>query len=123
MADNTGNQDPSSLDEFSDRLDAARKSSANDTENDKSGGRGQSLGRGFRLASELLAAMIVGILLGMGIDAVANTSPWGLLAGIFIGFSAGLRNAIAAFKTAGADADDAKENAGDSDANGNSADK
>ncbi len=59
--------------------------------------RGQSLGQGFRLASELIAAVIVGLGLGLGLDALTGAAPFGLLAGLFLGFGAGLRNAIQAF--------------------------
>lgn len=106
-ADKADEQEPPSLDAFSDRLEAVRKRTTNDKDDAAASERGKSVGRGFRLASELLAAMIVGIGLGMGVDMVAKTSPWGLLAGIFIGFAAGLRNAMAAFDAAAADnADD-----------------
>ena len=96
MADDAGKQESSPLDEFSKRLDAAR--GAGSPENDASAERGKAMGRGFRLASELMAAMIVGPLLGWGFDRLAGTSPFGLLAGVFLGFAAGMRNAARAMK-------------------------
>lgn len=97
MADNAGKHDPSPLDEFSSRLEAARKAAGPDAESPDAT-RGRAMGKGFRLASELLAAMIVGPLLGLGIDRLAGTSPWGLLGGILIGFAAGVRNVAKAMK-------------------------
>lgn len=70
--------------------------------------RGRALGQGFRLGSELLAAMIVGPLLGLGLDRLAGSAPWGLIGGIFVGFAAGVVNVSRAMKKeeAGKPADD-----------------
>lgn len=101
MADDAGKQESSSLEEFSKRLDAARGAS-NPRENPESG-RNEAMGKGFRLASELLAAMIVGPVLGLGVDKLVDISPWGLLLGIFVGFAAGVRNVAVAMKDNSAD--------------------
>ena len=106
MSDPAGKHDPSPLDEFSSRLEAARKAADPNAE-DANATRGRAMGKGFRLASELLAAMIVGPLLGLGLDRLAGTSPWGLLAGILIGFAAGIRNVAEAMKNDGAAKPDA----------------
>lgn len=97
MAENAGKPEPSPLSELSSRLDAARRSAAG---SDEPGGetRGRALGQGFRLGSELLAAMIVGPLLGLGLDRIAGTAPWGLIGGIFVGFAAGVLNVSRAMK-------------------------
>lgn len=102
MADQPNGLPPNPLDDLSSRLDAARKAHAPDAEN---GERSQVIGRGFRLGSELLAAMIVGPLLGLGVDRLAGTSPWGLIGGILIGFAAGVRNVARAMKTEPSDED------------------
>ncbi len=89
------------LDDLSRRLDAARGERETDAEKAATASaRGRSLGAGFRLASELMAAVLVGLALGLGADFAFDVSPFGLLAGLFIGFAAGLRNAAAAM-TAG----------------------
>ena len=95
MARDAGKQDSQSLEEFSKRLDAARVAQ---TEEDPQTSRGAALGKGFRVASELLAAMIVGPGLGLGVDYFAGTSPWGLLAGIGLGFGAGILNVMRALR-------------------------
>lgn len=97
MAENAGKPDPSPLSELSSRLDAARKDQAQG-ERDAGQQRGRALGKGFRLGSELLAAMIVGPLLGLGLDRLAGTAPWGLVGGIFVGFAAGVLNVSRAMK-------------------------
>lgn len=105
MAENAGKPDPSPLTELSSRLDAARRKAAPAPVADGEQ-RGRALGQGFRLGSELLAAMIVGPLLGLGLDRLAGTGPWGLIGGIFLGFAAGVLNvsrAMNAMKKAAAD--------------------
>jgi ATP synthase protein I len=64
--------------------------------------------RGYRLASEFVAALVVGGGLGYGIDEVAHTRPWAMLVLLILGFAAGVRNVMraAAEMNAGA-ADDA----------------
>ena len=96
MADDAGKQDPPSLDAFSKRLDAARR--RRDDATNEQAVRGEALGQGFRVASELLAALIVGAGLGLGLDALAGWSPFGLLAGICVGFAAGVMNVSRALK-------------------------
>lgn len=53
-------------------------------------------GVGVRYASEFSAAVIVGGLFGFGVDKLASTTPWGLFAGLVLGFAAGIRNIIRA---------------------------
>jgi ATP synthase protein I len=53
-------------------------------------------GRGFRLASEFVAAIIVGALLGWGVDSLFGTSPWGMIILLLLGFAAGVLNVIRA---------------------------
>ena len=55
-----------------------------------------AMGQGLKYASEFTAATLVGALLGVGADNLLGTAPWGLLVGLFLGFSAGVRNIIRA---------------------------
>ena len=55
---------------------------------------GMSLG--LRMASEFASAILVGGLLGYGIDFLAKTSPWALLVGLALGFAAGTVNIVRA---------------------------
>ena len=54
------------------------------------------LSRGFRLASEFAAAIIVGAGLGYLIDMVLPTRPWGMVALLLLGFAAGVLNVVRA---------------------------
>jgi ATP synthase protein I len=53
-----------------------------------------ALGGGFRIAVEMLAALAVGTGLGYMADQILGTLPWLMVAGIFLGFAAGVRNMI-----------------------------
>ena len=54
------------------------------------------LSRGFRLASEFAAAIIVGAGLGYLIDMVLPTRPWGMIVLLLLGFAAGVLNVVRA---------------------------
>jgi ATP synthase protein I len=55
-----------------------------------------AVARGFRLASEFVAAIIVGAGLGYGVDFLFGTTPWGLVILLLLGFGAGVLNVIRA---------------------------
>lgn len=56
---------------------------------------GKGMGLGFRMASDFAAAVIVGVVLGLGIDAVFKVQPWGVITCLMLGFAAGVRNVVA----------------------------
>jgi len=94
MAEDAGEKKPPSLEEFSKRFDAARGSEIN--EKQLQSGEGAQMGQGLKVASELLAAFLVGGGMGWGLDALFSTDPWLLLVGLGFGFAAGIRNVIRA---------------------------
>jgi ATP synthase protein I len=51
-------------------------------------------GLALRFGGEFGAAVIVGALLGYGVDHFLHTSPWGILIGLMLGFAAGLVNIV-----------------------------
>jgi ATP synthase protein I len=55
-----------------------------------------NLAKALRLSSEFVAGILVGGVIGWGIDRVAGTSPWGLMVFLLLGFAAGTLNAIRA---------------------------
>ena len=55
---------------------------------------GKGMGIGFRMASDFAAAVLVGVVLGLGIDAVFKVSPWGVIVCLMLGFAAGVRNVV-----------------------------
>lgn len=48
----------------------------------------------LRFGGEFGAAVIVGALLGYGIDYFVHTGPWGLMIGLGLGFVAGVTNVV-----------------------------
>jgi ATP synthase protein I len=55
------------------------------------------LGQAFRVGTELLAALIVGGGLGWAADAyLFDSAPWGMVIGLILGVTAGIRNAMRA---------------------------
>jgi ATP synthase protein I len=54
------------------------------------------MGRAFRLASEFVAAILVGLGLGWGVDTLFNTTPWGIIVLLLLGFAAGVLNVVRA---------------------------
>ncbi len=50
---------------------------------------GQGLGLAFRLGTELVAATVIGTLMGYAADYYFGTKPWGIVAGLFLGGAAG----------------------------------
>jgi ATP synthase protein I len=56
--------------------------------------RASAMARGFRLSSELIAGVVVGALIGWGIDHLLSISPWGLIVFVLLGFTAGVVNVI-----------------------------
>lgn len=57
-------------------------------------GEMSGMGRAFRLASEFIAAIIVGGALGFGADKLFGTAPWGMIVLMLLGFLAGVLNVI-----------------------------
>jgi ATP synthase protein I len=56
--------------------------------------RASAMGRGFQLSSELIAGVVVGALIGWGIDRLLSTSPFGMIVFLLLGFIAGVVNVI-----------------------------
>jgi len=56
--------------------------------------RASAMARGFRLSSELIAGVVVGAVIGWGIDRLLSTSPWGLIVFFLLGFVAGVINVM-----------------------------
>lgn len=58
--------------------------------------RGQAMGVAFRLATEMVAGVFVGALLGWALDRWLGTSPFLLIVFLLLGVAAGLLNAVKA---------------------------
>ena len=55
---------------------------------------GKGMGLGFRMAADFLAAVIVGAVLGFGIDTLFGSTPWGLIVCLILGFITGVWNVV-----------------------------
>ncbi len=87
--------DRSSLKQLDERLKAAR--SRHDQKNGTGGpGKGgtSNIGVGFRIAVELIAALVVGVGIGLFLDNWLGTKPWMLIIFFILGCGAGFTNLI-----------------------------
>lgn len=98
-------RDSASLDE---RLRALKKEVRSEEAGDDDGkaGRGASgMGVGGQIAADFIAGIVVGAMIGYGLDWWFGTTPWLLVSLMLLGFAAGVRSAYRAAKRA-ADAED-----------------
>jgi ATP synthase protein I len=72
------------------------------TESGDGAARASAMARGLRLSSELIAGVVVGAVIGWGLDRLLSTSPWGLIVFFLLGFAAGVINVM---RSAGVAAD------------------
>ncbi|RLQ87411.1 AtpZ/AtpI family protein [Notoacmeibacter ruber] len=78
---------------LNDRLDAKAAHAGSDGENI----RGKSgMGQALRLSSEFIAAVLVGAGLGWAFDYAFDTSPFGMIGFLLLGFVAGVLNVMRA---------------------------
>ena len=96
MADDQEPREPSSQDEaeFRSRLSQARQAHAKK----HAEGPASSHGLAMRIGSDFTAGIIVGGLLGWGIDRSFGTTPWGLIICLALGFVTGTNLAIRSAK-------------------------
>lgn len=97
------------LDRLNQRLSTFRNDRKSQTDQSGSGAasaNASAMARGFRLSSELIAGVLVGAVIGWGIDRLFSTSPWGLIVFFLLGFTAGVINVMRAAGVANRDASD-----------------
>jgi len=70
----------------------------------------QGMGFAFRLGTELVAAVMIGALMGYAVDYYFGTKPWGILVGLIFGLAAGC---LTVYRTAMKLQFDEDENNGD----------
>lgn len=56
---------------------------------------GSLLGMAWRLSTELVVSILVGMGLGYGLDVLFGTKPWCLFIGLGFGFAAGIKSVLA----------------------------
>ena len=82
---------------FKTRLEIAKKKirRKNQTSNNNSS---TMLGVAFKMSTELVAAVVVGTIIGFILDTTFDTKPWLILIFFFIGVVAGILNVISSAK-------------------------
>jgi ATP synthase protein I len=60
--------------------------------------RGRGIAYGMRMAADLVASVIVGGVIGWGLDWVLGSRPWLFLVFFLVGFAAGIRNLLRTYE-------------------------
>ena len=82
---------------FKTRLEIAKKKISNknvDSKNEKN----SNFGEAFKMSTELVAAVVVGTIIGFILDEWFGTKPWLILIFFFVGVIAGILNVIKSAK-------------------------
>ena len=80
-------------DNFKTRLKIAKKQISSNNTNDADN-KGLFMGSAFRLGTELVAAVVVGTIIGFILDSWFGTKPWLIIVFFFLGCAAGMLNVI-----------------------------
>jgi len=91
MTNQNGNNQSSKtsdLDDLGARLDAARHKHEDPAAEQTTDG--SILGQAWRMSTELVVSVVVGLGLGYGVDTIFGSKPWGILVGLCFGFAAGI---------------------------------
>ena len=83
--------------EFKTRLKIAKSKIKKQFDNDNKK-RGSFMGSAFKLGTELVAAVVVGTIIGFILDSWFDTKPWLIIIFFFMGSIAGVLNVIRAAK-------------------------
>ena len=83
--------------EVSARLEIAKKKLEKNITKDQSS-NAASLGKALKISTELVAAVVVGSLLGFILDSWFDTRPWLTISFFFMGVAAGILNVIRSAK-------------------------
>ncbi len=78
--------------DFDARLRAARAKQAERVAGPVGRSRQSGLGFAFRIGTELVAGVVVGVAIGLGLDYWLETRPWFMILFFFLGAGAGMLN-------------------------------
>jgi len=92
------NEAQAAFNDFAQRLDEARADRDGTQAAEAQQARGQAMGLGIKLASELIAALLVGGALGYGLDLLTGRLPLFLLIGLALGMAAAFMNVLRLMK-------------------------
>ncbi|UHD47303.1 AtpZ/AtpI family protein [Aureimonas altamirensis] len=79
---------------LNERLDAARARQTPPPSALQPKGGLSGMAAGLKIASEFIAGIVVGALIGYGIDVAFDTRPFGLIVFLLFGFAAGVTNVV-----------------------------
>lgn len=85
---------PASLQELAERLKAARNRQETGRAARKPAVSSRGMSAGFRIAVEMLAALVVGTGMGLLLDYWLGTRPWLMILFFFLGSAAAFRNVV-----------------------------
>ena len=83
---------PDSLEDLDERIRDAESRRSGRRGQDDALERGRGLSLAFRIGTELVAALIVGVGIGIGLDYWLDTKPWFLIVFFLLGAAAGMLN-------------------------------
>ncbi len=86
-----------SKDQFKTRLEIAKRKISNRSENAK-GSPSSKLGIALKMSTEMVAAVVVGTIIGFILDNWFGTKPWLIIIFFFVGTVAGILNVIRSAK-------------------------
>lgn len=78
--------------DFDARLSAAQARRAGPKGGTAPGPRGSGLGFAFRISTELVAGVALGVAIGLGLDYWLDSRPWFMIVFFFLGAGAGMLN-------------------------------
>jgi ATP synthase protein I len=81
-----------SKEDFNARLRAARARQAKREGGPTTGSRGSGLGFAFRIGTELVAGVVMGVAIGLALDYWLDSRPWFMIVFFFLGAGAGMLN-------------------------------
>jgi ATP synthase protein I len=82
------------LHRLEEKIEAARKEELRETAETGDAAVGSGLTRAIGLSAEVVAAVGVGVVMGIGLDWLLGTGPWLLILFFMLGFAAGVLNLI-----------------------------
>ena len=88
----------SDLEDLKTRLRIAKSKLQNQNSEKNNKNKGVFLGNAFKLGTELVAAVVVGTIIGFILDNWFGTKPWLILIFFFVGVIAGIMNVVKSAK-------------------------
>jgi ATP synthase protein I len=89
------NPDPERLKALAEKLEAATAPKARKTHG---GGKYSGAGQAWQMVIELTTGMVIGVLIGLGLDAVTGLAPVFIVVFTLLGFAAGIRTMLRSAK-------------------------